>query len=242
MNNILQHLLSHLCILYPIQLAIMFKNHAFNILRCSEGRFILMDSLAAHGFNHGFQFICKDIDSLEIALIMHATRRLASGLDDSKASETMSSWTSDGFEESDCRTFSASIFTCRGSDACNIQQLDTSIDATIMSSIRQRVHLAMQKRCALKVVSGMLSLCSLSGRNVSLSVSRFMQLFDIRNDAMHILSIEIKRYEIHNDTRERSILEVEIILTPQDSERVKRLITQVESEICRIIGICKIRG
>ena len=69
--------------------------------------FILLDSLSAHMFDNGFQFICKDIDTLDTALIMHATSRLQN-----HENETMSKWSGDA---NDCRTFEASIYTCDNS-------------------------------------------------------------------------------------------------------------------------------
>ena len=100
--------LSFLCNLI-LQTAILFNNHAFNLLSGPEG-FILLDSLPTDSFDQGFQFICEDIDTLETALIMHATDRLK----DTKT--IMSKWTTPVNTtkrlQSDCRTFDASIYTC----------------------------------------------------------------------------------------------------------------------------------
>ena len=87
-----------------ILLAILFNNHAFNIMKQSNGTFVLLDSLPCGDLGHhvgGFKWICDDIETLDVALLRYASTKL--GTDNE-----MQPFNS---ENSDCRSFDAILLT-----------------------------------------------------------------------------------------------------------------------------------
>ena len=57
----------------------MVNRHAFNILDHPEGGYVVMDSLTSTISDEtAFYVVCPDIDTLELALLMHVTSRFDS--------------------------------------------------------------------------------------------------------------------------------------------------------------------
>ena len=113
-------------------------------------------------------------------------------------------------------------------------QLDQSINQSILSSINKRTHTAMLKQCTVKILSKMLDLSSSSGKNVTLSLSGIQASFD-PTDARYMLSIEMKKCEIHNNSDIYNVLDTEecfiLTPTPQDRAKVEETITRMKSDI-----------
>ena len=105
---------------------------------------------------------------------------------------------------------------------------------SILSSINKRTRIAMLKQCTIQILSEMLKLSSSSGENVTLSLSRIKQAFSDQI-AKYILSNEMKRCDIHNNSDLYDILETEacFILKPttQDRLKVETAIQELNSDI-----------
>ena len=92
----------------------------------------------------------------------------------------------------------------------------------------------MLKQCTVKILSKMLDLSSSSGKNVTLSLSGIQASFD-PTDARYMLSIEMKKCEIHNNSDIYNVLDTEecfiLTPTPQDRAKVEETITRMKSDI-----------
>ena len=81
----------------------------------------------------------------------------------------------------------------------------------------------------------MLDLSSSSGKNVTLSLSGIQEASFDPIDARYMLSIEMKKCEIHNNSDIYDVLDTEecfiLTPTPQDRAKVEETITRMKSDI-----------
>lgn len=206
----------------------MFQGHAFNILNHPTKGYVLMDSLPAHTHNKAFYWVCKDIDTLEVALLHHAVDRLSD-----VTNVRMSPWLDNVDAGDDCRTFSAYIFACQSrTDDCNARVFDKAVKQSIKLSVDKRHRLALLMSCAVKIMEEMISVCKSTSTNATISLAAMKKYFG-ETDASFILSQEVKKANIHNDTAKYLVLEQEgcFIMTEDDCINVRHTINRMESDI-----------
>ena len=110
---------------------------------------------------------------------------------------------------------------------------NNSVHEYIQQSKKKRHERGMQIRCAIKLVLAMISKCRSSKHNVTLSLAGMKDRFG-NDDAIEILKQDIKRFLIHNDTNNYSIIEDEgcVLMTLNDTYLIENsnLIERMEVE------------
>lgn len=195
-------------------IAIMFDNHAFAILNNpTGGGYILMDSLPSlsplsNKGTKGFYWRCKDIETLEYALLHYALSRVGVPGDDSspRFNQQMSEFKYNHADTiDDLRVFDAYVFTCPLSDGVSsAQEFDQSIEQSIRDIYAERKDTICHKKLAMKIIDKMRILCQQSGNNVTISPSDLKRCVG-DDKAFMIMSGGLKDYEIHQKSDVTSI-------------------------------------
>ena len=229
-------------------IAIMFDNHAFAVLNNpTDGGYILMDSLPSlsplsnQDNENGFYWRCKDIETLEYALLHYALSRMRVPVDDSSPrfnqfNQQMSEFKYNHADTiNDSRAFDAYVFSCPTSDGISsAQEFEQSIEQSIQDIYAKRLDTIHQKKLAMDIINKMKIMCQQSGKNVTLFPSGLKRCVG-EDKAVMIMSGGLKDYEIHQKSDVTSIHDDDcFIMTRDDIVNLEMVHNKLRSDIVKL--------
>jgi len=225
----------------------MFDNHALAVLNnLTDGGYILMDSLPSmsplsNNGNKGFYWRCKDIETLEYALLHYALSRMRVPVDDSSPrfnqfNQQMLEFKYNHVDTiNDSRAFDAYLFSCPTSDGISsAQEFEQSIEQSIQDIYAKRLDTIHQKKQSMNIINKMEILCQQSGKNVTISPSELKRCVG-EDKADMIVSGGLKDYEIHQRSDVTSIQDDNcFIMTRDDIDNLDEVNTKLRSDIAKL--------